>query len=132
MFVDSVTEGQFNAVMQRAPSDADLPPDGDLGSITAIIIGIGSMASLLGGGYLWTQHEEHQREMKYFELLEKYQQPPHNLSPAEAAACATGQIPDEGFKFGLNATSAIIVAGSLLGLYVGSQVLLSWFVPGKK
>ena len=118
--------------MRQAPSEADLTPDGDLGSITAILIGIGSMASLLGAGHLWTKHEEHQLDMKYYELLEKYQQAPYNLSPAGAAAYASGQIPDKGFKFGLNTTAAIIVAGSLLGLYVGSQVLLSWFVPGKK
>lgn len=108
--------------------------DGDLGFIgTAIGIGVGLIASLLGGGYLWTRHEENKLDAEYYKWLEIYQSPPYDMLPEDAVRAARGELPaGKGFNFGLNASTVILVAGSLFALYVGSQVVVSWLSPDKK
>jgi hypothetical protein len=112
------------------------PTDGDLGVIgigTAIFLGAGGLiASLLGGGWLWTKHEELELEEEFNRWRDIYQNPPYNMTPEEAIAAARGIMPSDGFDFGLNVPTVILVGGSLFALYVGSQVLVKWLSPGKK
>lgn len=111
------------------------PTDGDLGFIgvgTAIVLGIGaSIASLLGGGWLWTKHEENELEEEFNRWREIYQKPPYNMTPEEAIAAARGVVPPVGFDFGLNAPTAILVVGGIIAAYVGSKVVIAWLSPGK-
>lgn len=110
------------------------PTDGDLGGIfTALAIGGGLIASLLGSGWLWTKHEELELEEEFNRWREIYQNPPYNMTPDEAIAAARGIVPsDKGFDFGLNAPTLILAVGSLFALYVGSQLVVKWLSPGKK
>jgi len=111
------------------------PADGDLGGIfTAIGLGAGALiATLFGGGLLWTKHEELELEEEFNRWREIYQNPPYNMTPQEAIAAARGVVPSQkGFEFGLNVPTAIIIGGGLFALYVGSQVVVKWLSPGKK
>lgn len=117
-------------VLQQQPTDGDL---GFIGIGTALVIGGGALvASLLGGGWLWTKHEEHELEEQYFKWLEIYQGAPYYLPPEEAARYARGELPPEGLEFGLNPPTVAFVVGSLFALYVGSKLVISWLSPGKK
>lgn len=117
-------------VLNQAPANGDL---GFIGIGTAIVLGAGALVgTLLGGGYLWTKHEEHELEEEYYKWLEIYQNPPYNMLPEDAVRAARGELKPEGFDFGLNAPTLILVAGSLFALYVGSQLVISWLSPGKK
>jgi hypothetical protein len=132
MFID----GRLPLPIQAAGVLRQEPTDGDLGLIgigTAIFLGAGGLiASLLGGGWLWTKHEELELEEEFNKWRKIYQDPPYNMTAEEAIAAARGELPTEGFNFGLNAPTVILVAGSLFALYVGSQVLVKWLSPGKK
>lgn len=112
------------------------PDDGALGFIgigTAIVIGAGALVSLLGGGWLWTKHEELELEEEFNRWREIYQQPPYNMLPDDAIRAARGELPPgEGFELGFNAPTVILAVGSLFALYVGSQLVISWLSPGKK
>lgn len=108
------------------------PTDGDLGSVTLIALGIGAgIASLLGGGWLWTKHEELELEEEFNRWREIYQKPPYNMTPEEAILASRGVVPPVGFDFGLNAPTAILVVGGLIAAYVGSKVVIAWLSPGK-
>jgi len=122
---------QADMVLRQEPTDGDL---GFIGIGTAIFLGAGGLiASLLGGGWLWTKHEELELEEDFNRWREIYQNPPYNMTPDEAIAAARGIVPsDKGFDFGFNAPTAIVVVGSLFALYVGSQLVVKWLSPGKK
>lgn len=113
-------------VLQNEPANGDL---GFIGIGTAVGIGAGVIASLLGGGWLWTKHEEHQLDEQYYKWVEIYQNPPYNMLPEDAVRAARGELPSEGFTFGFNAPTVIVVVGSLVALYVGSQLVIKWLSP---
>lgn len=118
---------QANMVLQNEPENGDL---GVIGIGTAIFLGAGGLiASLLGGGWLWTKHEEHQLDEQYYKWVEIYQNPPYNMLPEDAVRAARGELASEGFTFGLNAPTVLVVVGSLVALYVGSQLVIKWLSP---
>lgn len=107
-----------NAVLQQQGGS-----DGQLeGVFIPILIGAGSL--ILGGGGLWHLHERHTEKEAYQDCLDKYTSPPFNSSPQEAALVCAGAVQPKGFKFGLNAPTFILVAGSVFGLWFLSQLLL--------
>jgi hypothetical protein len=110
------------------------PTDGDLGGLTLILLGVGAgVASLLSGGWLWTKHEELELEEEFNRWREIYQNAPYNMTVEEAIAAARGIVlSDKGFDFGFNATSAALVVGGLVTLYIGSQLVIRWLSPDKK
>lgn len=126
---------QGNMVLRQ---DGQEGGDGDLGAIfTSLVIGGGVLiASLLGGGWLWTKHEElelaEEEGEEFRKWREIYQNPPYNMLPADAIRAARGIVKPSGFDFGLNAPTVILVGASVFALYVGSQVVISWLSPGKK
>lgn len=101
------------------------PADGQLGLFPIIPVLIGGGAFLLGGGTLWHLHERHTEKEAYQKCVEKYTSPPHNMSPSEAALVCTGEVKPKGFKFGLNAPTFVLVAGSLFGLWFVTQLMIA-------
>lgn len=110
-----------NMVLAQTPADGF---SGELGlPILPIIIGGG--AFLLGGGTLWHLHERHTEKTDYQKCLEKYTSEPHNMAPEEAALVCKGDVKPKGFKFGLNAPTFVLVAGSVFGLWFMTQLMIS-------
>ncbi len=129
-----LTDSRIPLKMQaeRVLQGSGQPPDGALG-IAPLVWGIGAgISALLGTGWFWTRHEENQIKLKYYEYLDKFDDPKYDLTPGEAAAYASGQLPPSGFQFGLNTQTVILGVGALFALYVGSKVAISWLSPGKK
>lgn len=107
-------------ILLQQPSDGEIA---GFGLPFLPILAAGS-ALILGGGTLWHLHERHTEKTEYQECLEKYTNPPFNMSPEEAALVCKGVVKPKGFEFGLNAPTFILVAGSVFGLWFMSQLAL--------
>ena len=99
------------------------PGNGELG-IAWIPIAIGS-SLLLGGGTLWEFRQRRGAVQDYRECVEKFSSAPYN-EPAEIAAqICSGEVSPKGFKWGLNAGTIILVAGSIFGMWFATQLMIS-------
>jgi len=110
-------------ILSQRPSEAF---SGDLGNPFPLIpLLIGGGALVLGGGTLWHLHERHTEKEAYQDCLDKYTKDPYNMSPQEAALACTGEVKPKGFRFGLNAPTFILVAGSAFGLWFMTQLMIA-------
>lgn len=112
-----VPEGNASAILQSAGFGGEL-------GIPLIPILIGGGAFILGGGTLWHLHERHTEKGAYLDCVEKYTSEPYNMSPDEAALVCTGEVKPKGFKFGFNAPTFILIAGSAFGLWFMTQLMI--------
>lgn len=109
---------QAGRVLSQTSTD-----NGDFGFAltTALILGGGF---LLGGGGLYALHEKREEKTDYLKCVEKYSDPPYNMSPAEAGMVCRGEEVKK-FKFGLNATTVILVAASVFGMWFVTQLMIT-------
>jgi len=107
-----------DSILQGQAADAQLE-----GFFIPALIGAGSL--ILGGGTLWHFHERHTEKTDYQECLEKYTAAPFSMDPEKAALVCAGEVKAEGFKFGLNAPTFVLVAGSVFGLWFMTQLMIS-------
>lgn len=99
---------------------------GEFGAFPLIPVLIGGAGFILGGGTLWHLHERHTEKSDYQRCLEKYTDPsgPHRMPPEEAARVCAGKVEAKGFRFGLNAPTFLIVAGSAFGLWFMTRLMI--------
>lgn len=109
----------FTLPQQAAPVLSQ--SDGEFGWILPVIIGA---STLLGAGTLWQFHEKREEQSAYLECIETYTAPPYNMAPEEAGMMCRGEEV-KGFKFGLNAQTFLLIAGSVFGMWFVTQLLLS-------
>lgn len=110
---------QASPVLAQTPSEAN----GEFGFAitTALLLGGGL---LLGSGGLWQLNKKREERTDYLGCVEKYTSAPYNMPPSEAAMVCSGQ-PVGGFEFGLNAKTAVLMIGSVFGMWFLTQFLLS-------
>lgn len=99
--------------------------DGEFGFVLpAAALIYGGVAALLGAGTLWQFHEKREERSDYIGCIEQYTSAPYNMPPQEAAMMCGGEV-SRGFKFGLNATTFILVAASVFGMWFVTQLMLT-------
>jgi len=114
----------FNPTYNRALSvlQSQQPNTGELGAFPLIPVIIGAGTLILGGGTLWRFHEVHVEKMQYQKCIEKLMKE-QGVSPLDAAKVCAGEVKKEGFKFGFNPTTMMILGASAFGLWFVTHLI---------
>lgn len=99
------------------------PQSGELGVFPLIPVAIGAGSLLLGGGYLWTRHEQHTEVDRYHSCLEEYTTAPYNMDPAEAGLVCSGEAKHIGFRLGFNTPTFIIAGSAAFAIWLALRTL---------
>jgi len=107
-------------ILSQTPSQTN----GELGiGVIAALLWGGSL--ILGGGSLWQLHEKREERSDYLKCVEEYTSAPYNMPPSEAGMVCRGEEVKQGFDFGLNSKTFIVVIASVFGMWFVTNLLIT-------